>query len=84
MKLLIFIGLVYLVYRAAKSVILSSITVKTVGDESRKPIEDIMVKDPYCEVYFPEREGYPLKVGNETLYFCSAECRDEYIKKIKG
>jgi ribosomal protein L24E len=37
-----------------------------------------MVKDPYCEVYFPKRKGVPLKKNAEVLLFCSEECRDKF------
>jgi YHS domain-containing protein len=43
-------------------------------------IDDVMVKDPYCEVYFPKRKGIQLKVKGEDLYFCSPECRDKFIE----
>lgn len=37
-----------------------------------------MVKDPYCEAYFPQRKGVPLALDGKDLYFCSKECRDKY------
>ena len=42
-------------------------------------IDDIMVKDPFCEVYFPRREGHHLKFDGKDLYFCSSTCREKYI-----
>ena len=42
------------------------------------PVTDEMLKDPHCGVYFPRKEGVPLKVNGDTLYFCSTRCRDAY------
>jgi YHS domain-containing protein len=47
---------------------------KTAGE-----IEDDLVKDPFCEVYFSKRDGVHLKVDGEDLHFCSPECRDKFI-----
>ena len=41
-------------------------------------VTDEMVKDPHCGVYFPRKEGVPLKGTGETLYFCCTRCRDAY------
>lgn len=81
MRLLIFAALAYLVYRGVKSWILkntrasdSSAVGRTAGE-----IDDVMVKDPYCEVYFPKRKGLHLKLEGQDLIFCSKECRDKFI-----
>ena len=82
MRLLIFIAIIYIVYRALKSWMLKKLP------EDRSPesgvassaIDDVMVKDPYCQVYFPKRKGIQLKIKGEDLYFCSPECRDKFIE----
>ncbi|MBU1163547.1 MAG: hypothetical protein KKA75_05285 [Proteobacteria bacterium] len=38
-----------------------------------------MIKDPFCETYFPKRNGVHLLVDGKDLYFCSTECRDKFI-----
>ncbi len=35
-------------------------------------------RDPVCGTYVPETTAVTLKVRGETLYFCSASCRDKY------
>jgi hypothetical protein len=45
------------------------------------PVTDEMLKDPHCGVYFPRKEGVPLKMGGETLFFCSTDCRDAYQRE---
>jgi len=41
-----------------------------------------MVKDPVCEVYFPKRNGIHLKHEGEDLYFCSADCKNEFVTRL--
>ncbi len=35
-------------------------------------------KDPVCGTYVSTTASLSRKVGSETFYFCSAECRDRY------
>ena len=72
---------IYVFYRAFKNWMLKN------TPEIRRPgsgkamgaIDDVMVKDPFCEVYFPKREGVTARVNGEELHFCSARCRDKYL-----
>ena len=83
MRLLIFIAIIYIVYKVLKSWMLKHLPAAGgPPDSDRAPaeIDDVMVKDPYCEVYFPKRKGIQLKVKGEDLYFCSPECRDKFIE----
>ena len=52
---------------------------KTVSGNTTGEIDDVMIKDPYCEAYFPKRNAVHLEVKGNDLYFCSPECRDNYI-----
>ena len=80
MRLLIFLGIIYLCYRALKSWLPQhSVTSKTVAGQAAGAIDDVMIKDPVCEVYFPKRDAVHLKVDGQNLYFCSTECRDKYL-----
>ena len=82
MRYLIILGLIYFAYRTIKSWMLPGGPSKTkVSREAAGEIDDVMVKDPYCEVYFPKRNGVHLKIDGKDLYFCSTECRDNYIKQ---
>ena len=79
-RLIVIVALVYICYRALKAWILRSAPTIEDGDR-RKPaghIDDVMVKDPYCEVYFPKRKGVPLERNGQELLFCSKECREKY------
>jgi len=52
---------------------------KTVSGKEAGQIDDVMIKDPYCETYFPKRNAVHLNLDANDLYFCSKECRDKYI-----
>ena len=72
MRLLILLGIVYLCYRFLKSWMLKDqSSQKTVLSKKAGEIDDVMVKDPYCEIYFPKKDGVHLKIDGKDLYFCS-------------
>jgi hypothetical protein len=54
---------------------------KTVFGKKTDQIDDVMIKDPYCEAYFPKRNAVHLNLNAIDLYFCSKECRDKYIAR---
>lgn len=37
-----------------------------------------LVRDPQCGTYVPKARAIAVARGGETLYFCSAKCRDDY------
>jgi len=79
-KILILVGLGYIVYRLLKSWMFQGYS--STGRVTRQTpgqIDDIMIKDPFCETYFPKRDGVHLKVDGKDLYFCSSDCRDKYV-----
>ena len=84
MRLLIFLAVIYFGYRAVKRWVLGSSTPEQGGrGNTGGAIEDVMVKDPQCGIYFPLRDGIRLRQGNEELHFCSTQCRDAFIADQK-
>ncbi len=80
MKLLVFLLIVYLGYRALKSLLFpAQPRQQETIHRSDRQIDDIMIKDPYCQVYFPQKSGVHLNVNGADLYFCSEACRDKFI-----
>ncbi len=80
-RFLIIIGIFYLAYRMLKSALLKGPPNKQgLGRKAGTEIDDIMIKDPFCGTYFPQRNGVSAKIKGETLYFCSSECRNKYIE----
>ena len=82
MRLLILLGIVYLCYRFLKSWILKEPSShQPVSGKKADEIDNVMVKDPYCGVYFARKDGVDLKIDGQDLYFCSQECRDKFVGK---
>ena len=79
-KFLILFGVGYLLYRAMKSWMFpASDASKPVADKNIGKIDDVMIKDPYCEAYFPKRNAVNLKFNGEDLQFCSTQCKDKFL-----
>ena len=82
MRLLILLGIVYLCYRFLKSWILKEPSShQTVSEKKAGEIDNVMVKDPYCGVYFARKDVVDLKIDVQDLYFFSQECRDKFVGK---
>lgn len=80
LKTIVLIAIGYIGFRLLKSWIVKHITFSQTG--SNQPpgeIDDIMIQDPVCMVYFPKRSGVQLNQNGKDLYFCSPECRQRYI-----
>ena len=75
----------YVFYRALKSWMFpASDSSKSVSGKDTGKIDDIMIKDPFCEAYFPKRNAVHLNFGGEDLYFCSNACKDQFIAAQSG
>ena len=46
-----------------------------------KGAANYMVKDPVCGMYMDSRLAVRLEKDNETIYFCSEECRKKFLDK---
>ncbi|MEW5736000.1 MAG: hypothetical protein AB1921_14190 [Thermodesulfobacteriota bacterium] len=81
MRLLLFAAFFYIVYRIIKSAFSGGARHIPPGESGRpQEIDDVMVQDPYCKVYFPRRQGVSARVDGESLMFCSERCRDLYLE----
>lgn len=79
-RLVIFLILGVLIYRAVKGWLGSSgHHSDQVSRQSPHEVDDVMIKDPVCGSYFPQRLGVTLDCGDKDLCFCSVECRDRYL-----
>ena len=43
-----------------------------------------LVRDPHCGTYVPKTRAIAVPAGRETMYFCSAVCRDAYRAKASA
>jgi hypothetical protein len=78
-RILIFLLVGYLAYRVVRGWLGDRKTTGRVNGRPAGRIDDVMVKDPQCGVYFARRQGVAWKSGRDELLFCSPECRDKYI-----
>ncbi len=79
-RLLIYIVLGTMLYRAAKSWFgRSENSARHEKMTTSGQVDDVMVKDPVCGTYFPQGRAVALNGKGEVLYFCSTECRDRYL-----
>jgi hypothetical protein len=83
-RLLLLIIIAYLAYRVVKSWVVRTFQVPGPTDSRHPEIDDVMVKDPVCGIYFPQREGVTLRHGDQTLVFCSMACRDRFMAERNG
>jgi len=86
MRFIIFCILIYWGYRFLKGWISSEGPTlrKTEDSNDMGKIDDVMVKDPFCETYFPKRKGIKEIIDGTEYYFCSKTCRDKFMERIKG
>ena len=43
-----------------------------------------LVKDPVCGTYVVRAKALAARAGDDTQYFCSERCRDEFVKTRAG
>jgi YHS domain-containing protein len=78
-RLLILIILAVLVYRGAKSWFGGGAKQQPrMNGQPPERIDDVMVKDPQCGVYFPKHQGVSWKHHGQEYFFCSDECKEKY------
>jgi YHS domain-containing protein len=46
------------------------------------PLTGELKKDPACGTYISAATSIQEKVGGETFYFCSKQCRDKYVASL--
>lgn len=79
-RLLVIAGLAYFFYRKIKSWTLENMNPPRQSfNKPDESVNDIMIQDPYCKTYFPQREAIQLDLDGKHLCFCSTQCREKYI-----
>ncbi|MDO9529508.1 MAG: hypothetical protein Q7J27_10170 [Syntrophales bacterium] len=77
--------IIYLVYRLAKSLFLTSTRPPDKFPEGVVSIEkEDLVMDPYCHTYVPISDAYRASINGKTVYFCSEECFNKYKAEGKS
>ncbi len=82
-KLIIFLIAVAILYYLFKNDQKRRVEEVAEGDSPPPEGED-MVLDPQCKTYVSKLEAFRVREGDRIHYFCSPECRDRYIARLKG
>ena len=77
-KVIIYVLIAYLLYRALKAFLLPKIN--TMSQENGKVIDE-MIQDPFCEKYVPRREAIRRTIKGKDYFFCSESCADQFEAK---
>ena len=84
LKLIVWGVLIYLIYRAARTWISGPSRRSAMDHHHPEQVDDEMVKDPVCGVYFPRREAVVHRRDGDDLLFCSTACRDRYLAESRS
>jgi YHS domain-containing protein len=78
-RFLLFISAIWLIQRAL-GVLLGSRSKSSKSEPSHASGSPVgkMVKDPICGMYLDPRLAVSVQNKNETVYFCSEECRRKF------
>ena len=79
MRLLIFLGLLILLYYLIKGWISPSKARQMDPNRGDRELESEMVKDPHCQTYIPKNSAICARIDGREYYFCSRQC----VKKFK-
>ena len=81
-KFIILMAVGYLLYRSMKNWMFpDSGQKKNVSSRTNGQIDDVMIKDPVCETYFPRRNAVRLEINGNVYSFCSEACRDKFVAR---
>ena len=76
-RLILLAGIVYLLLKWLRRSAPSAPKPGRDFNKSGGRIEEMM-RDPVCGTYVPASQAVTLELEKETLYFCSAGCRDKF------
>ena len=84
-RLFVFALLVWMAYFVAKSIWKSLSSQSGQGDQRQGSASDAeLIQDPQCGAYFMKAKGVKGIVEGRVMHFCSEQCYDNYLKKVKG
>ena len=72
--------LAWLLFRGIKNFLAQRSATKQRRNVNRKSPQEVelMVEDPQCHTYLPQKDAVHLYYKGQDLYFCSQKCLDEY------
>lgn len=85
-RLIAIVVLVWMLYRGIKNFMARRADAKarkSVDPATGQEIE-MMVEDPQCHTFLPQKDAIHLYHKGQDLFFCSEKCRDEYREAQKN
>jgi len=79
LRILILIGLFYLLFKWLIDSGRSDRKVASPSTGGDLPVQDILMEDPVCHTLIPARQAITWTNNGKTLYFCSEDCRSKFI-----
>ena len=84
-KILLYFGLGYLGYMVIKKVAVSL----GLWPQAPRPLEkdqepDVLVQDPVCKTFIPQREALKAERDGTTYFFCSEGCLKRFLSSDKS
>ncbi len=81
-RFLLFLFLLFLVYRLVKNLFISRSDRKiSVPEDSPQTGSQELVKDPQCNTYIPRDGAIRQRIRGQSYYFCSRECAGRFKEK---
>ena len=78
-RLIAAIIIIYLLYRIAKWLFLSSgKTLDPLPNRQTPQKTEDLVEDPCCHAYLPLSQAYTATIDGKRVYFCSEACYEKY------
>ena len=81
LQLLLILAVVRAVWRLAKGVLEGAGYQRVDGARGSATVGVRLVRDPVCGTYVSPAKAPVLRMGGETLYFCSDKCRREWERR---
>jgi len=78
-RLLAFVAVGYLIYRAVKGVFGFP---GKIDQRRSNGIIDEMVQDPQCKTYIPRKDARRKIMDGEEYFFCSKECANKFENEM--
>jgi YHS domain-containing protein len=82
-RLLLYGFIIYVVYRVVKSWAKSVTGPDRNVDSVARSDNTELIRDPQCGTYFLRQQGVDARVDGQTLFFCSEQCRDAFLREHK-
>jgi hypothetical protein len=83
-RLFVFALLIWMAYFVAKSIWKSLSPPSSPSEQAPGPVSNAeLIRDPQCGAYFMKSKGVKGIVDGRVIHFCSEQCYDKYLKRVK-